>query len=393
MLKIFKNPYYVYVLSFGIVFFLYSLDWSNAFPKISLMTYCFFILSFIISIFLGLAVDKLKIIDYKDIKLSRLIGQKRAIFIVFIGVFIEIIYEGSSPFFDALKGQEGIDYKDFGIKSFHVVLVSYNSFLITYFFHLFLSTKKKRIFIYYILLYIPPLLIMSRGMIMVGIISSVFVYMYSLKKIFLSFKQVLGLSIIIIIVSFIFGYLGNIRAANGDDSYIPIISGARKSFIESNVPKEFYWTYLYGASPLANFQENIDNTKKVDYNVFGLFITECIPEVFSKRIQNILNIEKKETYKIRHWLTVGTVYTKSYTYAKWLGPLIIFIYGIVLIFLLILLVNKKSDFHITMIATVSTVVFLNIFDNMYVFSGTINPVFYPIIFSLLENKKFILRKK
>src|SRR5690606_23065156 len=157
------------------------------------------------------------------------------------------------------------------------------------------------------------------------------------------------------------------------------------------VPKEFFWTYLYGASPLANFQENINKTKTANYNFIELFVSEIVPDVLSKRIKPILGFEEKiETYRIRHFLTVGTMYSKSYTLTKWFGPIILYLYSIFLLFLILGLVPKKSKYHVSTVAILSTVVFLNTFSNMIVFSGIILQLIYPIAFAYFENKKLVV---
>ena len=220
--------------------------------------------------------------------------------------------------------------------------------------------------------------------------SSFLVFLLS-KKSFLSIKQILITSIIVLIVLYFFGAIGNLRSAHGDPTYIPRESEATKSFMKSSIPKEYYWTYLYGASPLANFQYNINMTKNVNYNLFDLFLFETTPEVISNRIALFFNRDKLDSIKIREWLTVGTVYSKSYCYAKWIGPIIIFIYTMFLLLTTMLLVPKKSSYHVTVIAILSTLVFMNTFSNMLTFSGMILQLFFPIFFRLFENKKFVIR--
>lgn len=392
MLKILKNPFYIYPFSFTVVFLLYSLNWSTAFPKLGLTTTVFFALTFIVSIFFGWYFDKSGYIQYHKIELnsSKILGASWALGFILAGVVLEIAVAGESPLISALRGRIGVDYKDFGIKSLHVLLTSFNSFLIVYMFHLFLSTRKKKYLIYYILTFVPAFLIFNRGMILIGLISSFFVFALFLKR-KLKLKQIIFVLALGAVVMYVFGYLGNIRSANGDSTYIPQLSGATEDFMESEIPKEFYWTYLYGGSPMANFQENINKTEDVNYNIPLLVVTELTPEVISKRIVALLRIEMIETNKIRKWLTVGTVYSRSYSYAKWLGPIIVFTYFILIVLITVGLVPKKSSYHVSAIALLSTLTFLNTFSNMFVFSGLILPLAYPIIFAYFEKKKFVLK--
>jgi oligosaccharide repeat unit polymerase len=391
MLKILKNPFYIYPVSFGIVFALYALDWSDAFPKITATTSIFFICTFFISIVFGDSVDKLKYIGYSKIQGGKPSKEFMAIAFILLGVFIEILYEGGSPLISAIKGERGVFYKDFGIKFFHVVLVSYNSFLTVYMFHMFLSTKKKKHLIYYLITYVPPLLIFNRGMIILGLVSSFFVFISSQKRT-LNFKQIFFLLVSGITALYSFGVLGNIRLANGDERYILNVSGASKTFDESKIPKEFFWTYLYGASPLANFQENINKTETVDYNFFELAVSEMTPDVLSKRIKPIFQLDEKiKSHRTRDFLTVGTVFMNSYSIAKWFGPIILYIYSIFLLFLIFGLVPKKSKYHVSSIAILSTLILMNTFSNMFVFSGIILQLIYPIVFAYFENKKLVIK--
>lgn len=390
MIKVFKNPFFLYVISFLLVFIIYSLGWSNMYPKLSLTLIVFFISTFIIAILLGLLVDKTKAIEYNRLILKSYNKPILFLVLIWIGHSIQFLYFDEIPFFSLINKEKGVDYRDFGIKTFHVILVSFNSFVSVYLFHICLSKKNKFTFFLYLLSLIPSILIVNRGMFMIAVMSSFLVFLIS-KKTFLTFKQTLITSIVLLIVLYFFGVIGNIRSGHGDPNYIPKESAVTKSFLNSSIPKEYYWTYLYGASPLANFQYNINKTKNVDYNLFDLVLFETIPEVVSNRVALLLNRDRLDSIKIREWLTVGTVYSKSYCYAKWIGPIVIFIYTMFLLLITMFLVPKKSSYHVTVIAILSTLVFMNTFSNMLTFSGMILQLFFPIFFRLFENKKFVIR--
>lgn len=390
MIKIFRNPFYIYIASFLIVFGLYSLGWSNAYPRLSFSLILFFIVTFVVSLFIGYYVDKSKFIGYSAISTNNRKLELLSILIIIVGIVIEIIYEGGSPLISALKGETSLHYQDFGIKTFHVILVSYNSFLIVYMFHLFISTKQRKYFFYYLITFIPPLLIFSRGMIIIGLASSFFVFVASLKR-NVSIKQTIWLLVLLTMALYYFGILGNIRMNNSDENYLLKISNASQTFYDSKVPKEFYWTYLYGASPLANLQQNINETENVSYNFFELIISEITPDMISKRIGSVLSFEELKSHRIKDWLTVGTLYLKSYSYAKWFGPIILYLYSIFFLLLIIGLVPKKSKYHVTAVAILCTIIFMNTFDNMFIFSGLILQLIYPVLFAYFENKKIVIK--
>ena len=212
--------------------------------------------------------------------------------------------------------------------------------------------------------------------------------MFSLNK-FLNFKQIIIFITAGLVILYYFGYLGNLRSAGSDPNYILNESKATKEFKDSIIPKEYYWTYLYGASPLANFQNNVNKTEDVNYNFFDFILFETFPDVISKRLAVLFNREPLGDHQIVNWLTVGSLYSKSYSYVKWYGPIILFLYLIWIIILSIGLVKKRSSYHITVVAILLTMGFMNSFDNMLVFAGMIVQILYPIFLSLFE-KDFIL---
>ncbi|WNH13972.1 hypothetical protein [Thalassobellus suaedae] len=390
MLKFFKNPFYIYLVSFGLVFLLYLLGWSSAFPKLSFGAYAFFSLTFILYLIFGLITEKASIIGYKKIVIKKGFTIKKGLIVVFFVLGIEILFEGNSPLFYLLFGGKEIDYKDFGIKVIHVFFVSFTSFLIVYSFHTLISNKGRKNLVYFILTLLPGIIILNRGMIMIGLFSCFFVFILSLNYM-IKLKQILLLVMIFLGVLYVFGYLGNLRSANGDSNYIPLKSGATESFMDSPIPKEFYWTYLYGASPVANFQNTINKTETVDYNIISLIVQECLPDFISKRIVSVFNMEEKQIIRIRDWLTVGGVYSKSYAHAKWIGPIILSFYGVFFLLIMMMLVPKRSNFHVTQIAILLAMMFFNTFSNMFVFSGIVLQLVYPIFFRFFENKRIVLK--
>ena len=99
MIKVFKNPFFIYVISFLLVFTIYSLGWSNMYPRLSLTVIGFFISTFIISISLGLLVDKTKAIEYN--KLIFKSYKKPILFLIFIwlGHCIQFLYFDEVPIY------------------------------------------------------------------------------------------------------------------------------------------------------------------------------------------------------------------------------------------------------------------------------------------------------
>lgn len=358
------------------------------FPTLQFETVIFLFSSFSLYWIIGYWVSVKKVLNYKPLDSSTKI--KTSFLLLFLGYIIEFAVEREIPFFNMLSGGSYTDYSDYGIKSFHVFLVTYNSFLSVYYFHFFVSNKKKRGLIYFILSLIPAILIVNRGMILMALFSSFFVFIQSVDVKFKP-KYYVYISFIFIIVLYFFGLLGNIRSGNGDPNYILAESDASATFIESSIPKEFYWTYLYGASPLGNFQNNINKGTYNNYNFFDFILFELTPELISKRIALLLGRTKRQPTLMKEWLTVGTVYSKSYSYLWWIGPIILSVYISIFILVILSLVPNRSKYHVSTVAILSTFVFLNTFTNMIVFSGIILQLFFPIFLSYFEGKKIVIK--
>ena len=389
------NPFFVYILGFSIPLLVYQLGWSNIFPKISFGLVLFLLLTSLYSFLVGCFVYNKKFIVYRDISYDKNISIIAVL--IFTGFFLEFMYVGHIPLLTILSGKE-YDYTTFGIKSFHVFLVTFNSFYSVYIFHVFLSTMRKRYIAICILMLIMPLLIGSRGMFLLNLSSCLFVYLLSIRKLY--FKFVVVLVLLALPLLYLFGIAGNVRSMHQagrtesitSSDIILKIGDAKGSFRESIIPKEYFWAYLYISSPLANLQKTIANSDSVDLT-FGRLLSfinfEILPDFVSKRISKFLEVKKMEINQITPALTVGTVYAGSYVYLNWLGLVLMFSYTMFASFIYIILLKKDSTFFITGIAILNTLVLFNMFYNMFSFSGMSFQLVYPLVFSFFRKRNKI----
>jgi hypothetical protein len=386
------NPFFVYILGFSIPLLVYQLGWSNLFPKISFGLVLFLVLTFSYSFFAGFYVYRKKIIAYQDISYDENIILI-AIFII-MGYFLEILYAGNIPLLAILSGKE-CDYKTFGIKSFHVLLITFSNFYTVYIFHVYLSTRKTKCLVIAILLLGMLLLIYNRGTFLLNISSCLFVYLLSIRKLHLKFTVILVLLAIPLL--YLFGIAGNVRVMREagrtehvTSSDIILKTGnAKDSFRDSIIPKEYFWAYLYISSPLANLQKTITDSEPADLTFSRLlsFINfEILPDFISKRISRFLEIKKIQINQITPAMTVGTVYGYSYAYLNWLGLALMFSYTMLASFTYLILLKKNSTFFITGIAILNTLILFNIFSNMFSFSGISFQLVYPLVFSFFRKK-------
>lgn len=383
MKKILTNPFFVYIISFLIVLLVYSFGWSALYPELSLYLLLFFVATFLVTLPFGIVVDALKRIEYVDIEWSARTGL--VLFAIWIGYLIEFVYNGGIPFLQ-VQNNEGYDYRDFGVPTFHVALVTFSSFFSVYIFHQLVSSFSWKRFLFYFLSVIPGILIINRGMVLLILTASLFVFILSLNRI--SLKAIVGVTASVLFVFYMFGVLGNIRQVGSNSSeYILGTSHATESFRNSVIPKEFIWSYLYISSPLANLQSTV-NYGDV-FNDWGAFINfELVPDFISKRTGAALALFKRDVPRIAPWLTVSTLYAKSFVFAGWPGIIAMYLYFVTTTFMYIMLLRKRGKFYVTGLALINTLVLYNTFDNMYSFSGLNFQLLYPLIFSYVKIPHF-----
>ncbi|WP_420603496.1 O-antigen polymerase [Flagellimonas sp.] len=385
MFRLLRNPFFIYILGFTLAFFVYALDWSEIYPSLTTEVKIFFTITFITFIFFAIAVHQLKLI-----RRAPATTKQKLITICFYLIialyFLEFLYERDVPLLAKLMGRPGIDYKEFGIPLLHGTLISFNSFLIAHSFTVYMSTKRKKALTYYLLLYVPALFILNRSIIVFGLLTSLFIYMHFIGRI--KVKNQLKLAVLAFTALFLFGVVGNLRSG-GD--YIYTQSKATKDFMESSMPKEFYWTYLYVASPLANFQNTINKKSVGEYDFMGFVFYENLPRIISKNLGGPLQVERKDLVRIVPWLTVGTTYARSFSYLGWYGPYLLFFSNLLVYLMVIYLVPRRSSYHTTTIGVLSVIVLLNIFTNMLIVTGISFQLAYCVIFAFFERKKIVLK--
>ncbi|TLP80756.1 O-antigen polymerase [Maribacter sp. ACAM166] len=386
MFKLLKNPFYIYVLGFALTFIVYTFNWSDIYPDLTVGMKLFFTITFISFFFVGIIVGRLKLIgrtvsttDHKLIKIC--------FYIISILYAVEFLFERDIPLIATLLGRSGISYREFGIPILHGILISFNSFLIAHSFAVYMFNRNKKILIYNLLLYVPALLIINRSIIMFGVITSVFIYLHYIGKV--KFKNKIKLILLALVGLFLFGFVGNLRSG---EEFIYTQSKVKKEFMESSIPKEYYWTYLYVASPLANFQNTVNKKYVEEYDLKGFLFYENLPRIISKNLGEPLNIERKDLVRIVPWLTVGTTYARSYSYLSWAGPYLLFVANLLIYFLILFLVPKKSNYHITTVAILSVIVLLNIFTNILIVTGISFQLAYCVIFAFFQDKKIVYKE-
>lgn len=389
------NPFYLYSLTVLAILVLYNLGWSNIYPKLSIASYAFLIATIIISVAVGFSLDK-KFIGQNTIERNRL-NLRFITILIYIGFVLEFIYEGQVPIVEILILKSDFNYLGFsGIPTFHVLLVTFNSFITIYVFNKYLEENNKEYLILFILNLIPSMLIFNRGMLTMIILSCASVYILAKMNGFLDLKTLAILMIIGMIFLYIFGVLGNIRSNKdyyiGNDitnsDYIMMVGDASERFRESIIPKPFYWGYIYITSPLANLEKTIQNNNRVQTFTFDNITQFLVHSILPDFVSNDLNIESQKADLITPSLTVSTFYSQGYLSLGWTGMILLFLYWLIVVVIYRLIVPYNSAFFISGLSIINTITMVNFFDNMLIFAGLSFQLVYPILLMFLVEKGY-----
>lgn len=386
MVQFLKNPFYLYIISFSLVLVTYQLGWSELYPPLGIGLIIFFISTFLLSLYLGAVIDRYLPIRYLEIKERD--KPFRTTIILYVLFILEFIYNGGIPIVLTINNS-GFNYKDFGIPTMHPIIATFTSFYTVYVFHLFLSTKKKIYLTVLLCLLTIPLLIINRGMLLMNLTSMLFVFLLSIKRI--RIKVFLAIIIFALIILYFFGLLGNYRITKtSSNDYFLEISEANDRFVDSSVPKEFMWSYIYMSSPVANLQNNINANPAINFHVRNFVIMELLPDFISKRIAPLFGAERTGTSNITKYFIVSTVFCYSYNALGWPGIYLMFLIIAFLIVLYVILLRKDNRYYVTGIGILMTFMIYNTFDNMIYFSGVSFQLVYPLIWPTVQ--RFTLRK-
>lgn len=382
------NPFLLVAWVLIAVVVLYNLKLSNMYPTLSSNMYIFLII-FITLLFIYGGIYKI-IIKKKDITNVELNIKniKRLLLILSICYLIDFLYSKQVPLLNVFLNSD-TNYKEFGIPTFHVILVTFNIFLSNLLFMNILnkSNYKKDIVLYLVSL-LPFILIMSRGLIIITIAISLIILIplirFSIKRLFLSV-------ITLFLFSIGFGLFGNLRL-NADYNYngnifdskiILMVGEATSDFWNLGILNSIFWIYIYITSPLANLQNTINNVVPV-YSFGEYSITQLLPDFVSNRLSTLynVNVELVNIGLIKQEFTAGTQFMGSYIFMGWFGIFFTAILITTIILVVLIFMQRKNPLLFLMTnAIVCSILVFGLFTNMWVYSGLILPLIYCLIFA------------
>ncbi|MGL5414437.1 MAG: O-antigen polymerase [Clostridium sp.] len=384
------NPFIIYGIVFILVCLIYQLPFSGLYPKLSGEMIIFLVCIIAISIIIGLFKQKeiKKSLINKQEKNEYKVGKSsKIIFIIYFIYCLGFIYSKQIPI---LNKANYLNYK--GIPFIHVLVFNFNIYYAVYVFYNYLKSRKKVMLVQYIILYLPAILLVSRGLVMNIFIGSLFIFLIvngkKIKK-----RQVLAVVLASIIAMYLFGVFGNLRSgpkprAATNSEYIMEIGNATNKFRNNVIPKEFFWAYLYISSPLANFQLNMNKYKNHFYtesDAITFFKNDILLDAITKRLKPT---ERNHCYLIKPQLVVGTMFMDSYVDFGNLGITLVYCNFIIFYLIYLKLLKRNTVYYKIGIAMLCTLSLLSVFNNMIRFSGMSFQLLYPVLIPFLKRLKF-----
>lgn len=371
------NPFYIYCATFSLSIFLYLWGWSSLYPEFSYPLILYFIITFGISIILGRISGKFRILEFIKEPKSRnhfLLLDLIFLVIILMGI-LDVYLTGYIPVLDRSR-----NHLDFGFPVIDPIFSSLSIFFSVFFFQTFLESRRKRYFIYFILLIVFQLLIFRRSTVIWILTASVIIFILDRKRLKTIVLLICFLSIPLI--SFGFGIYGNFRNNLGK-SYVMNDLAPAERFKNSGINPNHYLTYLYFSSPLANLQSNVNHEDGFTNNgKLRDFMFNCIlPQSLTLRLKDPLKLPVPEYSLIHPHLIAGSFLLVSYSTLGWLGMIFMFFLLILYIITCTVIIRRWNTFSLTTYAILLTTVSLLTFSNFLNRLDVLLTLFvYPVIF-------------
>lgn len=389
------NPHICYILGFVVSILAYQLGWSEVYPPLSFTLLFFLCATIVFHLFLSRAWNKKRKHMPQSVNEPKISPWLVTLVLYFFWT-LDFLHEEGIPLIKVLTHQP-YDYKQFGVPSLHVFTVTFASFYSIYLLYFFLITKEKKYVLLYLINMSAALLIYSRSMLFFNLAGSFFLYLLLLKKIPLKIFFI-GAPLVLVLF-FFFGVVGTKRVSEESrveyNQNLFLDNGkATKEFRESVIPKEFFWSYFYISSPLANLQVNINtfNVKPITVTRVMEFINnEILFESFSKRVNKLFDIEREKENVIKDPFNVSTVYSRSYSYLGWIGMIFMGLVVLVIPILYFQLIKTNPHQEVAVAILCCTYLYLS-YDNMIRLMALGFQLVYPVIFPHLEKWLKVIKK-
>lgn len=383
------------MITFLVTVLLYSLNFSEFTVALGTQVIIFLLLAMLFNALLFLVFRKYWASAVELAKQNtgvRSINTYTLLAIVFLVMGIaDALYSHGIP----VLGQ--VNYKDYGIPTVHVIMVFCDSFLLLNIAKTYFLTKVriKQLFGSSVIALLPLLFGLSRGTIVILALGIIVLYLMSLRSI-VTIKSGLILGIALFIGLYLFGISGNYRMNNDygrtegvtESSLILSIGKANDRFLNSGIPKPFYWTYIYATSPIANFHYNteVSSPQVGTDNTTEFFVVNFLPDFISKRLYPTYE-DDYHAWLITSEFTVTSAFTMPYTFLGWIGVYLFLAYELAFPIVYLELIKKFAIGYFDLaLALVTTIYVLMPFSNFFSFSALSMQLILPFICNLFSSR-------
>lgn len=372
------NFFILYAISWGAILFCYLLGWSNLCVPLEPALFCFFSITILASILLGIALRK----EFRFKKATDL-GKRDSFVVIMLVLFfcLEFVYCRQIPLLSIVLGNTR--YTSYtGIPTLHPLVCTFGSFYIQYLFYRYLcnNNEKKALRDYFILMTVIYLLQYNRGGLLIAGFMSLIMYISAnegeKKKRKGKWLSVIVVLLVVVGGLFAFGVLGNLRHgfAWNDSSYIQRL-GRFNGKYPGWLPKQFMWPYIYIISPVANINYCMAQ-KAASINIIGYAMT-YLPDFLVKRVypgeihQPLLVME--------HVFNATAGFGTAYMNAGILGMYILFMVLCIMSTFIMFAVRIKSKYRMPMLAIMNSIIVFMFFTHTLYYSAIGFPLIYPVM--------------
>lgn len=376
----FRNPFLVYIASFGGVLAIYQLGWSDIYPKLSWDFLLFFALTFLAAFWLARLITPF--VDGTHDYVPGLLPKYTGLFVVatFAG---EIYLAGGIPLLAVIGGAR---FYALEASAIHLHAFTFWSAYSAIRFADFLYSRRYLYLFEASLTLIFYVLLVYRGPAIMVALSWIFVFV--IKQGGLRFRHVAMAAGLALVVFYVNGRIGDVRSPGQEASGAP-----SAAFRNSGIPQTYFWTYLYATSPTANFQLSVNRLRGEHGSVAEFVASEFLPDTISRRILPILNeridsgsgnlVTRDQLYsweapQIAPGLNISTVFGRSYGFFGWAGPLIMFLWLSAFIMIYAILV-RRSPYRVPALALLNVLIVFCLFNNMLASAAMIPQLVWPLL--------------
>lgn len=363
------NPFFGYSLFWGLIILIYFISPSKLNSEIDSRLLLFLLCTIAISSILALNFNK----KYKN-KEFKIYGNKPSLITVLILIFsflAEFIYSRQIPLFETFFGVSSA-YKNFGIPTLHVLIVTFSIFYCLYNFFVFINFKKKSNAVVVILIFAFFFLIFSRGLLIFCGVCCGILYLINKK---IKIRHVIVLFFLALLLGWVFGIMGNIRSgcAWNDTSYL--LSIAQIDANPKGILSPLFWVEEYLVCSLRNLNHNLSfaNDKCLEGFVYSI-----VPDFIAKRILN----EGNKVQLIVSAFTTSTMYAQTFVNFGFVGMAISFALNVILVKLIMTILMPDFLCKILCYTILFFLFSMSIFDNMVVYSGYAFSIIFAFIYGI-----------